>query len=291
MIIFAIIFILWALIPGIRAVRLVANIPRQANTSSGAATIPLQSVRFTATDGVQLAGWLAIASSHAPTILLVPGMKGTHTDMYPWANFLYHGGYSVFLLDDRGTGQSSGWNITLGAKEPDDILGAIQYLKSRSDLPIHSYGALGVSIGAGIVILAAAREPLLKAIIADSSWPDLSAQIVRMNSVHLFGPITLPVLPYELPLTNALIGATLQNVRPIDAIAHLSPCAVLLIHSADDQNQFTPLSGEQQLYAAAQAPKFQWIAPHGGHIGALLAFPTQYQQHVLAFLAAYLPIS
>ncbi len=280
---FAAAIIIWALIPGIRAIRLVANIPRQV-APAAAANIPLQAVHFTATDGVRLAGWLAIASPRAPTIILVPGTRGTHVDMYPWADFLYQGGYNIFLFDDRGTGQSNGWNITLGAKEPNDVLGAVRYLQSRSDLPVHSYGALGVSIGAGVVILAAAREPLLKAIIADSAWTDQSLQIARMNTLRLIGPLSLPLLPYELPLINTLIGVPLQNVRPIDAIARLSPCAVLLIHSADDQNTLTPLSGERQLFAAAQAP-------HGGHVGALRAYPAAYQQQVLSFLAAYLPLS
>lgn len=63
----------------------------------------------------------------------------------------------------------------------------------------------------------------------------------------------------------------------------------MLIHSADDQNATTPLSGERQLYAAADQPKEEWIAPSGGHIGALSAHTQEYEQRVLAFLARYLP--
>jgi hypothetical protein len=61
-----------------------------------------------------------------------------------------------------------------------------------------------------------------------------------------------------------------------------------LIHSADDANTTTPLSGERALFAAAGQPKQEWIAPSGGHAGALAAHPAEYQQRVLAFFAAYL---
>lgn len=289
-IVFILVVCLWTLVPGIRAIRLVANVPRHNSQSQVPANVPLQEVHFSASDGVRLAGWLAIASPHVPTIILVPGTRGTHSDMFPWAQFLYQDGYNIFLIDDRGTGQSDGWAITLGAKEPDDVLGAVQYLKSREDLPVRSYGALGVSQGAGVVILAAAREPAITAIVADSAWVDQSKQIARMNSLHVIGPLSLPVLPYELLLTDAFISSSLQNVRPIDAIARLKSCAVLLIHSVDDQNNLTPLSGEQQLFAKVNGPKTQWIVPHGGHVGAIRAYPDAYRQHVLAFFSIYVPL-
>ncbi len=76
--------------------------------------------------------------------------------------------------------------------------------------------------------------------------------------------------------------------RPVDVIGQIAPRAILLIHAADDQNTTTPLSGERRLYAAAGQPKEQWIVPHGGHVGALNAYPQEYQQHVLAFFAQYL---
>ncbi len=54
--------------------------------------------------------------------------------------------------------------------------------------------------------------------------------------------------------------------HPLDAISHISPRAVMFIHSADDANTTTPLAGEHQLYAAAKSPKEQWIVPNSGHV-------------------------
>ncbi|HLG77597.1 MAG TPA: alpha/beta fold hydrolase [Ktedonobacteraceae bacterium] len=275
---------LWAAIPAVRALILVANPSGRSIPHTSSTDLPVQEVHFTASDGVRLAGWLAIASPSSPTIILVHGFKGSRVDMLPWAQFLYHAsGYNVLLYDSRGCGESEGWGIALGAREPDDVIGAVQYLKHRSDLTNKHFGALGISLGAGIVLLAAAREPALQATVADSAWVDESAQTHRMG--HLSA---LPLLPYEPILVDALIGMHLEDARPLDVIRHISPHAVMLIHSADDANTTTPLTGEHQLYQAAQSPKVQWIAPSGGHTGALKAHTAEYEQRVLAFFSAYI---
>ena len=280
----------WSLLPAVRAFTLVYNGGSRSAPNAAIATqqgIPTQDVSFPASDGGRLRGWLAISNPDAPTIILVHGFKATRVSMLPWARFLYQAGYNALLFDDRGCGQSDGWGIALGAHELDDVIGAVRYLEGRSDLTNTHYGALGVSLGAGAVLLAAAREPALAAVVADSAWADERPQIDRMGSVPL-GPMSLPVLPYEPALVDALIGARLENVSPRATIGQIAPRAVMLIHSDDDHNTTTPLTGEAQLYAAAGQPKQQWIAPSGGHTGALAAHTTEYEQRVLAFYAQYL---
>jgi alpha-beta hydrolase superfamily lysophospholipase len=280
----------WSLLPAVRAFTLVYNGAARGTPIAAQATqasLRVQNVSFTATDGVRLRGWLAIASPNAPTIILAHGFKGMRTSMLPWARFLSAAGYNVLLFDDRGCGQSDGWGIGLGSTEPNDVIGAVRYLKSRSDLTNNRYGALGVSLGAGVVLLAAAREPALVAVVADSAWADERPQLDRMSSVPV-GPFSMPVLLYEPALVDALIGARLEAASPKAVIGTIAPRAVFLIHSADDRNTTTPLTGEAQLYAAAGQPKQQWIAPSGGHAGALAAHPAEYQQRVLAFFAQYL---
>jgi alpha-beta hydrolase superfamily lysophospholipase len=280
----------WSLLPALRAFTLVYNGAARGTPNAAQATqagLRVQNISFAASDGVRLRGWLAIASPNAPTIILAHGFKGTRVSMLPWARFLYAAGYNVLLFDDRGCGQSDGWGIGLGSTEPNDVVGAVRYLESRSDLANKRYGALGVSLGAGVVLLAAAREPALVAVVADSAWADERPQLDRMSSVPV-GRFSLPVLPYEPALVDALIGARLEATSPNAVIGKIAPRAVFLIHSADDRNTTTPLTGEAQLYTAAGQPKQQWIAPSGGHAGALAAHPAEYQQRVLAFFAQHL---
>ncbi len=277
----------WAAAPAMRAVTLVGHWSGRGSPNARQADLPVQTVRFSAADGVHLVGWFALASPHAPTLILVHGFKGSRSDMLPWARFLFAAGYNVLLFDDRGSGQSDDWGSALGAREADDVVGAVRYLERRPDLTGRHFGALGISLGAGVVLLAAAREQALAAVVADSAWTDEHAQLDRMGGLDV-GPLALPLLPYEPALVDALIGARLEDTQPLAVIGRIAPRAVLLIHSADDRNATTPLSGEQALYAAAGQPKAQWIAPSGGHVGALHTHPAAYQAHVLAFFAAYL---
>lgn len=286
----ALIALVWALAPAARGVSLIATAPFRPAPTAPSSGLPLRDIRFDAADGVHLSGWLALASPHAPTLILVHGFKGSRVEMLPWARFLHAAGYNVLLYDSRGCGQSAGWHITLGAREPDDMLGAVRYLRGRADIQNTRIGALGISLGAGIVLLAAAREPALAAVVADSAWADEGPQLARMGSIPL-GPLAVPVLPYEPALVGGLVGADLRAVSPLAQIPKIAPRAVLLIHSADDANTTTPLAGERALYAAAGQPKREWVAPSGGHVGALTAHPAEYQARVLAFLAAYLNAS
>lgn len=281
--------LIWALIPALRAISLVANTSgRGADPDPHtAASLPVQTVHFAATDGVALSGWLAIASPDAPTVILMHGFKSTRRSMLPWARYLFDAGYNVLLYDSRGCGASAGWRIGVGATEPSDLLGATRYLRSRPDLHSKRFAAIGVSLGAGDVLLAAARDPSLVAVIADSPWADERPQLDRMGSLAL-GRLALPLLPYGPALVDALVGARLEDARPVTAARAISPRALMIITSADDHNATTAPADQQRIFDAAGAPRVHWIAPSGGHAGALYANTVQYQARTLAFLAQYL---
>lgn len=276
----------WALAPAARGVALMANRSGRTAPNARAAGIPVREVHFSATDGVKLAGWLAIASPDSPTIILVHGFKGARVAMLPWARYLYAAGYNVLLYDSRGCGESDGWGIGLGATEPNDLIGAVRYLKGLSVLTNKRFGALGVSLGAGDVILAAAREPALLAVIADSPWADERPQLDRMASLP-FGPLAIPALPYEPALVDTLIGARLEDASPARAAAQIAPRALLIITSADDANSTTAPADQARIFAAAAQPKLRWIAPSGGHAGAYFAHTLEYQARTISFLAQY----
>jgi len=85
-----------------------------------------------------------------------------------------------------------------------------------------------------------------------------------------------------------LLGAPLALFSPLHAVGRIAPRALLLIHSRDDANPTTPLSGALALSHATGQPTYLWSAPRGGHAGALAAQPAGYRRRVLAFLRRYL---
>jgi len=231
---------------------------------------------------VRITGTYLSADGARATIVLVHGFKNTRADMLEHALFLHDAGYAVLLYDSRGCGQSDG-TFGVGATEERDVIGAIDHLKSTARPASAHVAVLGVSLGAGEALLAAARDPRIEAVVADSSWADERVQLERMATLPI-GPVAVPVLPYEPPLVDALVGGRLEGARPRDEIARIAPRPVLLIHSADDDNATTTLADAQALLAMAGEPKELWIAPRGGHAGALGAVREEYTQRVLAFL-------
>jgi len=200
--------------------------------------------------------------------------------MLPWARFLHDAGYNALLLDLCGAGRSGGGTIGLGATEPRDVIAAVQ--TAGEAFRTEHVAVLGISLGAGVAILAAADDSRIAAVVADRAWTDQEFQLPRLGVIDA-GPFRLPLAPLGLPAVNAMVGADVARARPVDAIARIAPRPILLIHSADDDNATTPVDGARRLFAAAGEPKELWVVPHGGHVGAINAFPDEYRARVLTF--------
>ncbi|MEK6207090.1 MAG: alpha/beta fold hydrolase [Chloroflexota bacterium] len=263
----------WLALPVVRAFTLVSA---RHTDPVAPADLVVEELRF-----VELAAWTVHTVHGAPAVVLVHGFKTSREEMVPWARFLHDGGYNVLLLDTRGCGKSGGSTVGLGATEPHDVALAVD--AARAEFGTTKVAVLGISLGPGAVILAAANDPDISAVIADSAWTDQDFQLARLSFVQA-GPIRVPLLPYGVGAVNALVGADVTTARPLDAIGRISPRPILLIHSADDENATTPVDGARRLFAAAGEPKQLWVAPRGGHVGALNAFPAEYRARVLDFL-------
>jgi pimeloyl-ACP methyl ester carboxylesterase len=276
----------WLLVPLARAVSLVSPHPSDLAAPADLAVDDLRiSADAEARGTVPLAAWSLHVTHGDPAVVLVHGFKTSRAEMLPWARFLHDGGFNVLLFDTRGCGRSGGATVGLGATEPRDISLAVE--AAQAEFGTTRIAVLGVSLGAGAAILAAAADPRIAAVVADSAWTSQDFTLSRLDTLPL-GPIRLPLVPYSGALVNALVGADVHAARPIDAIARVSPRPVLLIHSADDENATTTPDGARRLYEAAAAPKDLWMAPRGGHAGAINAVPDEYRSRVLGFLRAAL---
>jgi pimeloyl-ACP methyl ester carboxylesterase len=275
----------WLAAPVARAYQLVAG---RSSEPVAPADLAVEDLRFNAgadsellRSGPELAGWTIHTVHGAPAVVLVHGFKTSREEMLPWARFLHDAGYNVLLFDTRGCGKSGGATVGLGATEPRDISLAVEL--ARDQFGTTKVAVLGISLGAGAAILAAADDPRISAVVADSAWTDQDLQLSRLSFLPV-GPLRVPLPPYGVAAVNALVGADVTKARPLDAIARISPRPILLIHSADDDNATTPVEGARKLFAAAGEPKELWVAPRGSHVGAINAFPDEYRARVIAFL-------
>jgi len=134
-------------------------------------------VHFQSTDGVSLAGWLVHGDHDAPVIILCHDLgqsKGAFLDSIVG---LQRAGYNLLLMDFRGHGESGGSGSTLGVDERYDVLGAVDFLRTRRDLTADRIGVWGVGMGAYAALQAAAERKEVVALALDSIYPDVASYL------------------------------------------------------------------------------------------------------------------
>lgn len=118
-------------------------------------------VTFSA-DGIELAGHLAVASPGAPAVVLTgpfTGVKEQVTGTY--AEKLHRLGLTTLAFDHRGFGESGGRRAhedTQGKLA--DLRAAVSLLSAHTD----RIGVVGVCLGGGYAVRAAASDPRIRAV-------------------------------------------------------------------------------------------------------------------------------
>jgi len=207
-------------------------------------------------------------------------------------------GLAVLSFDMRGMGESPPAPLSMGNLEQRDVLGAIDFLRT-GQLPFPELGrprivgGLGISMGAATLLLAAAREPTIQAVVSDSAYADAAPLLEReipKRSVGVVGRIPGVFAPSALVMGRILYGVDLFAARPVDSIASIAPRPLLLIHGAEDD--YVPISNVQQLETAATAPAAArvstWIVPKTRHAQAFKNTGSAYVTRVVGFFDAAL---
>jgi len=237
-------------------------------------------------DGTTLRGWYI----HAPrpngrAVVIVPGIDDNRLVSgiaLPLAADLVADGFDVLAIDLRAQGESGGDTLSFGAREQDDVLGAVAFARAHGARHVT---VLGFSMGAAAAMLAAARSPDVEALVLDSAfarWSDTLSEQLR-SGWHL----PAPAVGYALFLYRALSGTDPEAVAPADVIDALAARPMLFIAGADDP-AVDPADGAAM--AAAAGPTAEYLlVPGAGHVGAYRADAAAYTARVRAFLAAAMP--
>ena len=256
---------------------------RAAELTSATTGSPVERVTFLATDGVELVGWFVPAESDGATVVVSHGSGANGPGTYSSAAFLSRAGYSLFVFDHRAHGQSGGKATTLGPQEVRDLLGALEYVSARPDVDAGRIGAIGCSMGSGVVIGAAAEDEAIHAVVAESVFADMGELWDRFGYVGLRG--TALHWSWGLPMRWATwlwTGERIAAFRPEELIGGISPRPVLIIHGALD-NAACTVGDAHRLYQAAGEPKELWVVPEAGHCNARTVHQQEYEERVLRF--------
>ena len=242
-----------------------------------------KSVKFHSKDGTLLSGWqipaLPTKSRHA-SVILCHGVDSNRTSLLPQARLLHNAGYDVVMFDFRARGESEGSRCTLGFHETEDLLAAVDFVKSEPNIGSQPIGVLGQSEGAAVSLMAASRTPALRAICAESPYASLDHAVAN-NFHNVLGPFG-PVLGVPVRFFGErLIQADCSTISPLAAIPALRDRPVLLIQ--DEADTLCPPEETVALMKASAGSAQLWKVPGAGHIQASMLQPAAYDQHVLQF--------
>ncbi len=241
-------------------------------------------VRFPSRDGLLLGGYWIPARRRRGTVILLPGHGGSLDPDLIYAPALVRRGYDVLLFDFRGHGRSQGEHVSWGYHERLDLLGALDFLKSRD---VEHVGVMGFSMGAAVAIRTAPEADAVAAVVSDGCYADLlgairgwaAARGVHGKAVEWFGHLVLKMAGWRL-------GCRLEDASPIHWVGRVSPRPILFIQGEYDP--YVPSRDFLLLWNTAREPKEQWVVPGAGHREADKMYPAAYRQHVLGFFDRHL---
>lgn len=245
----------------------------------------LRDITFRTADGLTIHGWYLPHDTPRDAIVIGHGFAMNRVELLDLARGLRARGHAALLFDFRAHGASEGPRSTIGYREAHDLAAAARYLHGRPELAGCPIGALGLSMGAVAAILAAAEEPLIAAVVADSGYATLRA-IATGGLRLLYRLPAFPFAPLVIGFSELLTRTRIGVADAGAAIGAIAPRPVLIIHGAADR--LIPVANAHALFAAAGEPKELWIIPGVDHAQAFHRAQEPYLHRLDAFFTAAL---
>lgn len=237
--------------------------------------------------GISLAGWYMSAEretghSCKKTLIFSHGYSQNrqepHLPALSLAAQLVKEGYDVLMFDFRNAGESSDALTTIGLREQQDLLGAIDFAKSSRQG--HALGLIGFSMGAATSLLVGGEDDRIVAIVADSPFYSLQ-EYLEENLPKWTGLPRFPFNWFILTLSPILLGANPREVKPYQSVQQAKK-PIFFIHGTGDET--VPCQNSERLYAlTTDGLSSLWLVPKTGHVRSYAKYPEEYGQKVIHF--------
>lgn len=246
-----------------------------------------EDVEIPAEDGSTLRGWYVPPGGElAPEdsvvgIITVHGAGADRRDLLNTIPILHEAGYPVVAFDCRehGTSDGTGRGISYGVREHADVRSVVAW--ARRELGWSRVGVIGSSQGGAAVLLAAALDPDIDAVISENpftSMHDLIQYTVRDDVGDDRFSASLVDLAASIALWRAG-GSSLP--APIDVVDQIAPRPLLLMHGTADE--IVPVEHSERLHAKAGETAELWLAPDARHSALINRYPKEFRDRVLRF--------
>ncbi|MDH5753334.1 MAG: alpha/beta hydrolase [Deltaproteobacteria bacterium] len=208
--------------------------------------------------GDELHGWhLPARGVQKGTVIHFHGNGANITNHLYSVRWLPYSGYSVFMFDYRGYGESPGGPSRQGLI--DDGAALIEYVRS---LPQGTPGRIivyGQSLGGAIAV----------ASLAQAGTKDISGLVLE-GAFHSYREVVRLILgrswitwTFQYPVAYLLFN---DDYRPLDYLPHIKDMSLLVVHGGKDRT--VPIETGRKLYEGFPGEhKRFWEVPGADHLG------------------------
>ena len=220
---------------------------------------PIEDVYIKVNDEVTLHGWFVLNHNAEFTLIYFHGNAGNITNRVEKINILYQIPLSVFIIDYRGFGDSSGKPSEGGLYA--DTLASYDFVINNKQLSPDSIIIYGESLGGAVAAYCATKRNTA-GVILDSAFTDIYSMVKHHSAgfMYIFFSEKYPTIDY------------MQSIR----------CPVLILHSKDDE--VAPFAMGQALYNASSSKHKQFVPLHGSHNANFIVDKATYVNSIQSFI-------
>jgi pimeloyl-ACP methyl ester carboxylesterase len=234
--------------------------------------------RFPSSNGIEIDAWISAPTFIPCWVLMLHGFVADKTTLLKEAEAFQDIGLRPFLIDFRGSGDSSGYDTTIGYKEAEDVAAAVAYMRREYPaLPIILYGK---SMGAAAALRAVGVLNVeVDALILECPFDNLLRTV--QNRFRL---ISAPPTPFAQILV--FWGSLLYRFNGFkhnpEDFARKVKIPTLVIGGAND-NRAKPVEVKRVFDALAGKRQIE-IFPAVGHNELFDGSPELWKATILSFL-------
>lgn len=243
-----------------------------------------QAVTFASPDGTTHNAWFFPGVRGGPVIVLLHGYRSSRSEVLTLASSLQEHRYNVLSFNLAGHGENPRQWTTLGYRETEELLAALDMLAQRPDIDRERIGLWGHSLGAYAAVSATARVSGIRALVLDSLYSH-PADLLRLE-MNRAGAELVPFLDSIARLEFRLYTYSYRR-RDLGAdFSRLGGIPTLYL-SGGDQPALAQTT--RQVYESAPEPKQYVPLPRTTLTSLAPQERTDYENHVIPFFLTHLP--
>jgi 2,6-dihydroxypseudooxynicotine hydrolase len=192
-----------------------------------------------------------------PVVLLIPGLDSVKEELHPYGDDFLRRGMAVLAIDGPGQGEMEfGYPLRHDYEVP--VGYAIDYLERRPDVDAHRIGVMGVSFGGYYAARTVAREPRVKAAIANCGAYHIAGSFERLPQLTRDAIIARSKSASESEARTKLEAFDLRGI-----LENVSSPLLIIMGRLD---RLVPPADAEQMYREAGEAAELWMFEDGNHV-------------------------